>query len=256
MHDVFRPIMGDLAGVRERMNRFYKIRAGDIKEYAHLEKHLDKYICPAVVLYAARIYGKATDKVISLAGVFQLIYQAMMVHYDINEDVQIRERTFADPRDGCQYPVLVGDYLYGRFFTTLCDADIVKYLGPFSEIICMINEGGIIKIKSQAGGAANPAVRRQIVRLEFAGLMAGCCRLGGEEAGAGGEQQKQLSKFGSALGMALGMAENQWFDQAEKYFKEALKFLDTLTPGLDRDKLKSLVLHLMVRSAESRKMVC
>ncbi|MHB8918043.1 MAG: polyprenyl synthetase family protein [Desulfocucumaceae bacterium] len=250
------PIMGDLAGVRERMNRFYKIRAGDIKEFAHLEKHLDKYICPAVVLYAARIYGKVTDKVISLAGVLQLIYQATMVHCGINEDVQIRESTLTDPRDGCQYPVLVGDYLYGRFFTTLCDADIVKYLDPLSEIICMINEGRIIKIKSQAGGSANPAIRRHIARLEFAGLMAGCCRLGGEEAGAGREQQQQLSNFGSALGMAVGMVENQWFDQAEKYFKEALMLLDNLTPGKDRDRLKSLVLHLMVGSAESRKMVC
>ncbi|MCL6610934.1 MAG: polyprenyl synthetase family protein [Peptococcaceae bacterium] len=255
MHDVFCPITGDLAGVRERMNRYYKIRAGEIKEFAHLEKYAEKWICPALVLYAARINGKVTEKVVSLAAVFQFIYQAMMIHHNINEDCQIRENACADPRDGCQYPVLAGDYLYGRFFTTLCEWDIVKYLGPLSEIICMINEGSIKRLKCQAGGIVNPAVRREIVRLEMAELMAGCCRMGGEEAGADRETQQCLSGFGSAVGMALGMVENEWPDQAEKYFREAMAHLEMLAPGSDRENLRGLVMHLMNRVVDSKKMV-
>lgn len=256
MHDVLFPIMGDLDGVRERMNRYYKIRAGDIKDFAHLEKHIEKYICPALVLYAARMHGKVTEKVIALATVYQFIYQAMMVHYNINEDVQIRENASGDPRDGCQYPMLVGDYLYGRCFTTLCDWDILKYLGPLSEMVCRINEGSVIRLKSQAGGIVNPALRRDIIRLEIGGLLAGCCRMGGEEAGADSHQQMILSEFGMALGTAVGMAENKWYDQAKKYFKEALSHLDKLTLGKERDNLRRMVLHLMNRAVDSNKMVC
>jgi len=254
--DVLYPIKGDLDGVRERMNRYYKIRAGDIKEFAHLEKHNEMYICPALVLYSARMHGKVTEKVIALATVFQLIYQAMMVHYNINEDVQIRENASGDPRDGCQYPMLVGDYLYGRGFTIACDWDILKYLGPLSEMVCKMNEGSVIRLKSQAGGIIKPDLRREIIRMEMGELLAGCCRMGGDEAGADSHQQMLLSKFGMTLGMAVGMAENNWYDQSKKYFKEALIRLETLAPGKERDNLRRLVLHLMNRAVDRNKMVC
>ncbi len=256
MYDVLHPIRGEIAGVWEKMSRFYKIRAGYINDFAHLEKHAEKYICPALVLYSARICGKVTDRVISLAMVFQFIHLAAMVHCNINEDSQNRDGGPADPRDGCQYPVLVGDYLYGRFFTTLCDADIIKYLGPLSEIICMINEGSIMRIRNQDGGMINPVTKREIIRLESGELMAGCCRLAGDAAGAGAEQQQRLYNFGHAMGMALGMAWGEWHEQAGAHFSEALSCLEMFSPGKDRDNLKSLVVYLKAMSAQNNKMVC
>ncbi len=256
MHDVLHPVRGEIAGVWERMSRFYRIRAGYISDFAHLEKYAEKYICPALVLYSARISGKVTGGVISLAMVFQFIHQAAMVHRNINEDGQSRDSGPTDPRDGCQYPVLVGDYLYGRFFTTLCEADIIKYLGPLSEIICMINEGSIMRIKSQDGGMVNPATRREIIRLESGEFMAGCCRLAGDAVGAGAEQQQRLYNFGHAIGMAMGMARGEWHEHAGAYFSEALACLETLSPGKDRDNLRSLVTYLKGMSADSIKMVC
>jgi hypothetical protein len=65
-----------------------------------------------------------------------------------------------------------------------------------------------------------------------------------------------LSKFGMTLGMAVGMAENNWYDQSKKYFKEALIRLETLAPGKERDNLRRLVLHLMNRAVDRNKMVC
>ncbi|MFZ5647687.1 MAG: polyprenyl synthetase family protein [Bacillota bacterium] len=253
MHDIFYPIKGDLLRVRERLNRYYRIKAGDIKEFAHLEKYAE-YLCPALVLFTARMYGGVTEKVISMAQVFQFIHLASQVHCNINEDWQICENKCPDPRDGCQYPVLVGDYLYGRFFTTLCEADIVEYLGPLSEIICMINEGGIIRLKSH--GVIKAGVKREIIRLEVAELTGGCCKMGGQAAGAERECQQHLYRFGFSLGMAAGMLINELFDQAEAYFNEALSILDCLGPGKGRDDLKSLVMFMKNSAKDSRKMVC
>ncbi|MFZ5644397.1 MAG: polyprenyl synthetase family protein [Bacillota bacterium] len=255
MHDVFCPIKWDLVRVREKMNRHYKLRAGHLNSFSHLDKHLETDICPALVLYAARIYGSVTEKVISLAQVFQFIYLAVMLHQDINEDEQIKERNYTEPRDGCQYPVLVGDYLYGRFFTTLCDADIVEYLGPLSGIICMINEGGILRLKSQREKEM-PGTRREIIRLEMAELMAGCCKLGGQIAGADREGQSYLYKFGFSLGMGVGMARFEVYEQADVYFNEAQSFIEYFPPGKDRDDLKDLVVFLNGRIKERQKMVC
>jgi hypothetical protein len=254
LQDVYCPIKWDLLRVRERMNRHYTIKAGSLRDFSHLEKYADRDICPALVLYAARMYGTVTARVISLAQVFQFIYLAVMLHRDINEDEQIAVR--AEPGDGCQYPVLVGDYLYGRFFTTLCEADIVEYLGPLSEIICMINEGGVIRLKQSGGEKASSGTRLEIIRLEMAELLAGCCKMGGKMAGAGRESQEQLYRFGFALGMALGLAGIDIYDRSEAYFKEALSLLEGLNPGEDRDDLRNLVVYLSGVSKENRRMVC
>lgn len=256
MYDVYCPIKWDLLRVRERMNRHYRIKAGSLKDFSHLEKYTDSDLCPALVLYAARMYGGVTNRVISLAQVFQFIYLAVMLHRDINEDEQVVDSDCIEPGDGCQYPVLVGDYLYGRFFTTLCDADIVEYLGPLSEIICMINEGGIIRLKSQGAEKAATISRQEIIRLEMAELMAVCCKMGGQIAGADRESQEQLYRFGFSLGMAVGLAGMDMYDRADTFFNEALSLLEYFKPGKDREDLRGLAVYLSGVTKENRRMVC
>lgn len=256
MHNVFYPVENELTQVLGRMDIFYKIRAGDLRQFSHLEKHIKRYICPALVLFVAKVYSKITEKVVSLAEVIQFIYLASAVHTDVNEnDINknnyTRERP--DPKDGSQYPVLVGDYLYGRFFTTLCDADIIKYLDPLSEVICLINECGIVRYSNEhksadAGGDA--------ALLEMAVLLTVCCQLAGEMAGAGKDQQISLSKMGLSLGMAIEMADVQHTDQADSFFKEALSHLDHLIPGKGRDNLRGLLLHLMDKNSGDKRIVC
>jgi len=256
LHDVYCPIKWDLMRVRESMSRHYRIKAGSLKDFSHLEKYTGTDLCPALVLYAAKMHGGVTGRVISLAQVFQFIYLAVMLHREINEDDQLADSEGGLPGDGCQYPVLVGDYLYGRFFTTLCEGDIVEYLGPLSEIICMINEGGVIRLKSQGGDMASTVSRREIIRLEMAELMAGCCKLGGQVAGADRESQEQLYGFGFSLGMAVGLAKADMCDRADAFFKEAFSILESFKTSKDREDLRDLVVYLSGVTKESRRMVC
>jgi len=256
LQDVYCPIKWDLLRVRERMNRHYSIKAGSLKDFSHLEKYTDSDLCPALVLYAAKMHGGINGRVISLAQVFQFIYLAVMLHRNINEDDQVADSDCSQPGDGCQYPVLVGDYLYGRFFTTLCDGDIVEYLGPLSEIICMINEGGVIRLKSQGADKSAAVSRREIIRLEMAELMAGCCKMGGQIAGADREGQEQLYRFGFSLGMAVGLAGADMYDLANAYFNEAFSILELFKPGKDREDLRGLVVYLSRVTKENRRMVC
>ncbi|MFZ5634129.1 MAG: polyprenyl synthetase family protein [Bacillota bacterium] len=252
---MFYPVVGDLARVRERIYRYTKTRAGDLKDFAYLEEHVESYICPALVLFAARINGQVTENAISFAEVLQLIYMASTIHRNINEDGLFQGNKAFDPRDGCQYPVLVGDYLYSKAFAILIETDNTEHMVSLSEMVCKINEGGIIRNKSQ-GGVVRLDVWREIIRLEKAELLAGCCRLGAEAGGADKESRFYLSKFGCALGMAMGMTEIKRFDQADIYFNEALSHLDRLVPGEYRDNLKNMVLCLADKNIDSKKMVC
>ncbi len=256
MHDVLYPIMADLAGVRERINRYYKIRAGELQNFAHLEDRRESYLCPALVLFSARIHGRVTDDVVSFAEMFQLVYLASTIHRNINEDGQLQGCRCADPRDGCQYPILVGDYLYSRAFSILVNTGHTKYMSGLSEIVTKINEGGILRNKTLQGGTARLEIWREIIRLEKAELLAGCCQMGAKVAGASEESQFHLSRFGHSLGLAVGMKEIKRLDQADAYFNEALSHLDRQTPGAERDNLKNMVLYLMDKNIDNRKMVC
>lgn len=253
MHDVLFPIKGELDGVRERIERYYKIRAGELKNFARLEVRPEDYLCPALVFFSAGTGGEVNGGVVSFAEMFQLIHLASRIHHDISEDGPFQGCSAPDPRDGCQYPILVGDYLYSKAFAILVETGNTRYMCNLSEIVVNINQGSILRNKTP-GGTARIEVWREIIRLEKADLLSGCCRMGAKVAGADEEAQFLLSRFGQALGMAVGMKEIKRIDQAEVYFNEALSYLDRLS-GKGRDSLGNLVRFLM-SNIDSRKMVC
>jgi geranylgeranyl pyrophosphate synthase len=187
---------------------------------------------------------------------FQLIYLASLVHQNVNEDSPFKEWKYGDPRDGFQYPVLVGDFLYSKAFSILIETNNARHMVSLSEIVCKINKGGIIRQKNQNAGVVKPGIWREIIRLEKAELLAGCCKNGGEIAGANRQHRHYLSRFGYALGMAVGMTEIEQFEQADVYFKTAMLFLEQLVPGKGRDDLKGLVEYMMGEHVESKKLVC
>jgi len=258
LKQVIYPIKEELKKVQGNMNRHFNIKAGYLGDFAHLELcQLNSILRPVLVILSAGMFGKITDRVISLAGVLQYIYLASCIHKGINEDIEITQAPTGDPRDGCQFPVLVGDYFYGRFFTSLCDAGIVDYLRPLAEMICVINEGGVIRLRNSGSTGINPSPGRELVRKETAEMLASCCRLGARLNGAGGQQQETLGRFGVSFGIALGLMEqgNSFEEQAVVYLREALPELDKLPPGPNRTALKELVGLFLRREVSLERMV-
>lgn len=256
MYGVLSPVMGELAGVRERISRFYQLRAANIRDYAHLEEHPESFLNAALVFFSAGIQGKINDNVRNFADLFQMVHIASTIHQGINEDAAQNQSRPADPRDGCQYPVLVGDYLYSKAFSILVETGNIDHMLRLSEIVYQVNEGGIIRNKHNSSGGIRLEVWREIIRLEKAELMAGCCQMGALSSGADKECQSVLFDFGHALGMALGMAEIGRADQAEIYYNKALLRLDLLAPGKNRDNLENMLLDFMGKNIDREKMVC
>ncbi len=256
MNQLIYPIKEELGRVQVSMNRHFNIKAGYLGDFVHLELcHLNSILRPVLVILSAGMFGKITDKVISLAGVLQYIYLASSIHGGINEDETISKEDTGDPRDGCQFPVLVGDYFFGRFFTTLCDAGIVDYLRPLSEIICVINEGSVMRLR-KADSAINPVFARELVRKETGEMLAGCCSLGARLNGAEKKSQEILKRFGMHLGIALGFMEREnSLDQAAVYLGEALAELEKLPPGPSRKTLGELVELLHRREVPLKRLV-
>lgn len=157
-----------------------------------------KYLRPALVLLTSRLYRHRPETVVPLAAVHQFIYLAGRTHAGVAE---VSEH----PREDYQFPVLVGDYLYGRFFATLSGAGMGHLLGDLARVICAMNEGGMMRAKNALGLADYDIV--DIIRLETAELAASCCRLGGLTAGAPRPDLDHLHNMGLEIGLALGHQE-------------------------------------------------
>lgn len=215
-------ISSDLQEVQAKLNRHYKLRSGSAGKYAHIQlSPLDQYLRPALVLLFSRLFGNDRQKSIYLATVVQLIFISSNIHSQIpDEDVEKNMLNQIDPRDGTQLPVLVGDYLFGKFFSLLCEGNILEKLRPLSEIICIMNEGAISRIQNEQQ-EVDFAAKLDDIRCEIAELIVGACRLGSQLGQAGPAEEETVARFGLNLGMGVGLLERGYNPQLVHQYKEA-----------------------------------
>lgn len=256
LSSILQPIEKELQTVHNLIKKQLTIKAGHVGSFAHLEfSFINKTIRPALVILTSRIYGCDPKKAAALASVFQFIYMASNVHQGISENDSDFVRGDSDPRDGSQFPVLVGDYLYGKFFTFLCDAGIINLLHPLAEIICQIHEGSILR-KKLSGPNPSSQVFREVVRKETAELIGGCCALSTRLAGAPEEDQRLLRGFGQNLGMAYGFLEHGVpVEYATSYLNEALANLSMVPDKPEKAVLEQLVHNFSGLGLSGRRMV-
>ncbi len=240
----FQSINQELKAVEAIIKKELSIKkAGHVGSLAYIEfSHLNRTVRPAVVIFTAQLFNFKKDAVYPLAAIMQFIYMASQIHANITE-TDPRDGETVDPRDGCQFPVLVGDYLYGKFFTLLCDAAIIEYLGPLADIICSVNEGAVMKSQySKSELSTDQQLLQTIVGRDYGEFFAGCCSLAAKASDAGEEAVKQMYDFGLNFGVGYGLLE--WgapFEQANHYFNKARESLDGLAAQSSKQKLYDLL---------------
>ncbi|MDA8210517.1 MAG: polyprenyl synthetase family protein [Clostridia bacterium] len=240
---VLEAIAPELQMVEEKIAKYCRVRSGYLGEFAHLTVNsIDRYLRPACVLLSARLFNQGGEKVVALASIIQLIFLAAKIHRDVPEKTSDNQAEPLDPRDGTQLPVLVGDYLYGRFFTTLCEGGILDFLKPLADIICKINEGSILRLKAEAAGDFSEKTMLSIIEQETASLLSGACRLSSILGQASAADQEALSAFGHNLGMAYGiLQENGDRDLAGHFGALALAGLDRLKECASLQELRQVL---------------
>jgi len=202
----FEPIIKELDLVEAKLDKDFKLRSGSAKRLAHLEfSVLERYLRPALVILFSRLCDYTGEKITSLSSIIQLIHMASTIHLGVPDEDRQGDLETMDPRDGSQFPVLVGDYLYGKFFTTLCDAKIVYMLKPLADIICRMNEGSILRRTGEKAGTINQEDMLEIIQKETAELISGACRLATQLGQAPEKEVRSASDFGLFFGMAYGL---------------------------------------------------
>jgi geranylgeranyl pyrophosphate synthase len=240
--DILKPIEKELQAVSKLAEKHLLIKGIHIGKLAHLElTYNEKAIRSGLVILSSRIYGCTGDKAITLACVFYFIHMANRVHQSIPEKDSDYTKEDTDPRDGSQFPVLVGDYLYGKYFSLLYKSGMINFLGPMADIICQIHEGGILDSGITAKNPVSESFR-EVVRKETAELIAGCCVMGAVLAGASKKDQEIMRRFGMNFGMASGLLERGMaVRDADEYLKEAQTALRDVPEKKEKAILEQLV---------------
>lgn len=246
----------ELEEVEATLRQAFKIKAGPLEKFAHLElTPVERQFHPGLVLTIGELFNRTGEKFKALARAVQYIFIASQVHFGISDVDRDLETT--DPRDGTQYPVLVGDYLFGRFFTTLCNEDILFFLPALAQVIADMNLGGILRKKKGSFTDWEEEEVINIIGLERASLTAGSCRLSALLAEAPADKVEEAGRFGWNLGMAYGILERQgpvdiarrYLDAAGEWLKQfplskARAFLENLLEGLHSGRIEVPVRRL------------
>jgi geranylgeranyl pyrophosphate synthase len=200
-----------LKEVQAHMRREINFKPASFESLVKLEMNeLDQTVYPAIVLAVCQSCGGEGQKSEALATIVQLIYMADRVHNLMQDDNDIAEELR-------QFPVLVGDLLYGKFFLKLCREKLLHFLTPLAQVIGTMSEGGISRWVAR-DKTLDIEETLNIIRLESASLTAVSARLSADLAGSPLDLQQRLESFGLELGLAWGA----WRDRLEDRVVQAI----------------------------------
>ena len=187
--ELWKPIAVELQQVDNLMRKLTMVKKKQIFELAPLEiNYFDRTFRPALVILTARACGHRGLTVVPLAAAVQFIYLASTILNQIGDNDQ-----------DLQFPVLVGDYLYGRFFELLGKYNLLEHLGPLAGAVCRLQEGGVYRKETIERGQVALENFLQVIEKEHVPLLEEACRAGAVLDGSGVKQAGAAGDFGRHL---------------------------------------------------------
>lgn len=211
--------------VQARLRTELNFKPADFEDLVQLDMdELDRTVYPAIVLAVSKACGDCGQKPEALATIVQFVFMANKVHKLMKDESDIAEELR-------QFPVLVGDLLYGKFFLELCREKLLPFLDPLAQVIGTMSEGGISRWLSR-DTKLNKDEWLQIIEMESASLTSLAARLSAELAGVSLPLQHRLEAFGWELGLAWGV----WKERLENtlvqsILQQANNILDEISSG-------------------------
>lgn len=177
------------------MRKDISFRSLTLEELINLpDSSLDHKMCPALFFAVTAMRGQKNNiRSITLASIFQYVFMANRIHRLVSDEA-------ADEHDR-QYPVLVGDFMFGQAFSKLCEHDLFVYSSNFIRLIETMNEGVLMRWRLKNKNITLKEYR-DILGKERAALTALIGKLGCEIAGIEETYSKKVEDFGYYLGMA------------------------------------------------------
>lgn len=177
-----------------------------------------------------------TEQVIGMAAILQLMQMAADIHNQIGDVEGNAVLSTAFEEQTPHFPVLFGDFVYGKLLKLLCEIDCYEWVEELAKIICTMNEGAIIRKEVLEVNHQDLEAALIVLEKEYGALFDEAGRTGVILAGGTAAEAKQLGQFGGLIGMLIGANELQLDSQiSESLRREAQKTLNFLPEGWLRD---------------------
>jgi all-trans-nonaprenyl-diphosphate synthase len=223
----------EMRKVEELMTKEISFKSSKLDDLLDIRlSNLDQKLCPALVLAVGSMAQEKSSRIISLAAVVQYIYLAHHIH-GLVTDEEMSDR-------GRQYPVLVGDFMFGQAFLKICEADLSDYASQFVKVIGTMNEGILLRWRLKNKNISAKQYR-VIIGKERGALLALASKLGGELAGLKEPHLRKVEDFGFALAMAWAAWEDSlYYYMVTESLEKAKAIIAELSSNLPVGPLQEL----------------
>jgi len=193
--------------IRARMASEHAPRIPEIT--AHLVEAGGKRLRPLLTLATARMCGHAGEDHVRLAATVEFIHTATLLHDDVvDESNRRRGRPTANLLWDNKSSVLVGDYLFARFFQLLVETNSLRVMDILANASATIAEGEVLQLTAARNIATDEATYFKVIRGKTAALFAAATQVGGVIAEAPEDHVQALHTYGDALGIAFQIADD------------------------------------------------
>lgn len=202
-----------------------------------------KRLRPAILIFAARMFGKADEATYTAATALEYLHTATLLHDDVVDEAETRRaKQSARMLWGNQASVLVGDYLLACSFKSLTNLGNLTVLDTISDVTSMMAKGEILQLIRTYDTATEDDYLSIIIN-KTACLFAAAAKIGSAYSGASLAQQKALYDYGMQVGIAF-----QIVDDALDYVEDRQKVGKPL--GIDlKEKKVTLPLSRLLQVA-------
>ncbi|MDH7480305.1 MAG: hypothetical protein QHH02_09865, partial [Syntrophomonadaceae bacterium] len=190
------------------------------------------------------------ERAIGMASIFQLVYLAAEVHGRIvDEDPQSENRYLFSH----YFPVLIGDYIYGKLLRRLCEIGCSQRVAQLASVICDMNAGGLKRKELLEGDNRSDASTLAALELEYGSLYNEAARVGIWLSGGNDRLEEDFGRIGFAIGMSLGAAERGLGEMLVKECqREAWKYCGRISEGWLRESAIYLLQYAGLKTKSLR----
>lgn len=168
-----------------------------------------KQIRPILVMLAARMFGKITDKVLYSAASLEMLHNATLIHDDVVDQTPLRRGyPTINAVWGNHLAVLSGDIFVSKALEAGIKTGNIEILQSLSSLGTELSLGEMSQLFNARNHNFNDEAYFKMIEKKTASLFVGCVRIGSQAVGASQKEMEILEEYAYNMGMAFQIRDD------------------------------------------------
>lgn len=204
------PIDDSMQAFEGKFKAFMKTKVMLLDTIMHyIVQRKGKQMRPMFVFLTAGCMGEISEKTFRGAALIELLHTATLVHDDVVDDSNYRRGFFSiNAIWKNKIAVLVGDYLLSKGLLLSVEHEDFDLLKSVSTAVREMSEGELLQIEKARKLDITEEVYFDIITKKTATLIAACCAVGFQSAGADPGMVEKARLFGEKVGIAFQIKDD------------------------------------------------